>query len=99
MSLVDILFVYIFPCFFLILRQILINAKHSLANATRRLLVITHTGHTCAHANLDLSEMGMIVQVTVSSWFFLWMFILITWQAMFYFFKLSDTVTQLKVFK
>ena len=54
-------------CFSLILRQILINAKHSLANATRRLLVITETDHGCAHANLDLSEMGMIVQVTVIS--------------------------------
>ena len=67
MSLVDILFMYFFNCFFLILRQILINAKHPLANATRRLRVITHTDHTCAHANLDLSEMGIIVQVTVIS--------------------------------
>ena len=63
-SLVDIFF---FLCFLLILRQILINAKHSLANAIRRLRVITHADHTCAHANLDLSEMGMIVQVTVNS--------------------------------
>ena len=46
---------------------ILINAKHSLANATRRLRVITHADHTCAHANLDLSEMGMIVHVTINS--------------------------------
>ena len=70
MSLVDILFMYFFPCLFLILQQILKNAKHSLANATRRLHVITHTGHTCAHANLDLLEMGMIVQVTVDCWVF-----------------------------
>ena len=47
------------------------NAKHSLANATRRLHVITHTDHTCAHANLDLSEMDILVQVqsTVSKAF------------------------------
>ena len=47
------------------------NAKHSLANTTRRLRVITHTDHTCAHVNLDLSKMGRIVQVqsTVSKAF------------------------------
>ena len=39
------------------------NAKLPLANATRRLCVRTHAGHTCAHANLDISEMGGIVQV------------------------------------
>ena len=39
------------------------NAKQPLANATRGLRVITHTDHTCAHANLDISEMGGIVQV------------------------------------
>ena len=43
------------------------NAKQPLVNATRRLRVITQTDHTCAHANLDLSEMGGIVQVTVNS--------------------------------
>ena len=59
------LFMYFFLCFFLILRQI--NAKHTLADAIRRLHVITQTDHTCAYANLDLSEMGIIVQVTVSS--------------------------------
>ena len=53
------------PSFFLILRRI--NVKQSLAYATRRLRVITHTDHTCAYANLDLSEMGIIVQVTVNS--------------------------------
>ena len=100
MSLVGIWFMYFFfICFFLILRQILINAKHPLANATRRLRVITHTDHTCAHANLDLSETGIIVQVTVlvtkAFWFLLnstttfclvgclLMFILVTWQASF----------------
>ena len=68
MSLVDILFMYFFcPYFSLILRQTPINAKKSLANATRRLRVTTHTGHTCAHANLDLPEMGIIVQVKVNS--------------------------------
>ena len=50
------------PSFSLILRQI--NVRHSLANVTRRLRVITQTDHTCAYANLDLSEMGKIVQVT-----------------------------------
>ena len=34
-----------------------------MANATRRLRVITHTDLTCAHANLDLSQMGMIVHL------------------------------------
>ena len=71
-SLVDILFVYFFPCFSLILRQILINAKHLLENATKRLRVITHTDHTCVYANLDISEMAIIVQVTVNNWFFGW---------------------------
>ena len=51
--------------FFLILRQI--NVKHSFTNVTRRLRVITHTDHTCAYANLDLSEMDLIVQVTGNS--------------------------------
>ena len=69
MSLADILFMYFFfvLLFFLILRTILINAKHSLANATRRLRVITHTNYTCAYANLNLSEMGIIVQLTINS--------------------------------
>ena len=57
--------IFFCPSFFLILRQI--NVKQSLAYATRRLRVITHTDHTCAYANLDLSEMGIIVQVTVNS--------------------------------
>ena len=39
------------------------NALQLLANATKRLRVITHTDHTCARANLDISEMGGIVQV------------------------------------
>ena len=39
------------------------NAKQPLANATRRLRVITNTDHTCANAILDSSEMGGIVQV------------------------------------
>ena len=39
------------------------NAQQLLANATIRLRVITHTDHTCARANLDISEMGGIVQV------------------------------------
>ena len=68
MSLADILFMYCFFCpFFLISRMILINAKHSLANATGRLRVITHTDYTCAYANLNLSEMGIIVELTVNS--------------------------------
>ena len=45
----------------------LINAKHSLANATGRLRVITHTDYTCAYANLNLSEIGIIVELTVNS--------------------------------
>ena len=59
-----------FFCFYFLFTLnvlILINAKHSLANATRRLRVITYADHTCAHANLDLSETGMIVHVTVNS--------------------------------
>ena len=56
---------------FLILRQILMNAKQTLTNATKRLRVITHTHHICIHVNLDLSEMNRIVQVqsTVSKAF------------------------------
>ena len=60
MSLADILFIFFL---FLILRQILMNAKQTLTNATKRLRVITHTDHICAHVNLDLSEMDRIVQV------------------------------------
>ena len=47
------------------------NAKQTLTNATKRLRVITHTDHICAHVNLDLSEMDRIVQVqsTVSKAF------------------------------
>ena len=47
------------------------NAKQTLTNATKRLHVKTHTDHTCAHVNLDLSEMDRIVQVqsTVSKAF------------------------------
>ena len=47
------------------------NAKQSLANATRRLRAITHADHLCAPVNLDLSEMDRIVQVksTVSKAF------------------------------
>ena len=59
-------FFFCFYCLFTLNVLILINAKHSLANATRRLRVITHADHTCAHANLDLLEMGMIVHVTVN---------------------------------
>ena len=57
MTLIDIYTIFLL-CFFLILRQILMNAKELLANAARRLRVITHTDHMCAHANLDISEMG-----------------------------------------
>ena len=39
------------------------NAKQTLTNATKRLRVITHTDHICAHVNLDSSEMDRIVQV------------------------------------
>ena len=56
MTLIDIY--TIFFCFLIILRQILMNAKEPLANATRRLRVITHMDHMCAHASLDLSERG-----------------------------------------
>ena len=47
------------------------NAKQTPTNATKRLRVITHTDHTCAHVNQDLSEMDRIVQVqsTVSKAF------------------------------
>ena len=47
------------------------NAKQTLTNATKRLRVITHTDHICAHVNLDSSEMDRIVQVqsTVSKAF------------------------------
>ena len=47
------------------------NAKQTPTNATKRLRVITHTDHICAHVNLDLSEMDRIVQVqsTVSKAF------------------------------
>ena len=41
----------------------LMNARQPPANVTMRLRVITHADHTCAHANLDISEMGGIVQV------------------------------------
>ena len=58
---------YFSLCFFLVLQQILINAEHQVANATRRLRVITHKDHACAYANLDLSEMGIIVHVTINS--------------------------------
>ena len=61
MTLVDILFVFF--CFFLILRQMLMNVSQPPANVTMRLCVITHADHTCAHANLDISEMSGIVQV------------------------------------
>ena len=56
---------------FLILRQILMNAKQTLRNAMLRLYVTTHMDLTCAHVNLDLSEMARIVQVqsTVSKAF------------------------------
>ena len=90
---------YFFPSFFLILRQILINAKYSLANATWRLRVITHTDHTCAYANLGLSEMGILYRqpsivskafrfllnstMRVCLFVSLLMFVLVTWQAMF----------------
>ena len=47
------------------------NAKQTLTNAKKRLRVITHTDHICAHVNLDSSEMDRIVQVqsTVSKAF------------------------------
>ena len=41
----------------------LMNVRQPPANVTMRLCVITHADHTCAHANLDISEMSGIVQV------------------------------------
>ena len=51
--------------FFLILRQI--NVKHSFTNVTRKVRVNNTHEHTCEYANLDLSEMDIIVQVTGNS--------------------------------